>query len=447
MTPLSRLCSWRMRIDLLAMAVCASFSAGSALALDTQLVESGFSGPVFVTAPAGDPRLFVVERGGQIKVRSGGTWSTYLDISSEVASDGERGLLGLAFDPNFAVKGTPGFGKFYVDYVDKTSLNTKIARFSVAPDANVVTSAGTVLLTVPQPPAFNNAPAPGNHKAGWIGFRPGENNNLYIATGDGGNANDSRSNPAFDNNAQNTNRLLGKILRIDVHPTNQNLPYSIPVGNPFSSGGGAPEVWDYGLRNPYRNSFDRLTGNLIIADVGQGAREEIDFESASSAGGNNYGWRLREGKIETPTPGIGGNAPGAIDPVYDYLHGTGTFEGDAVLGGYVYRGSLLKEIQGDYFFGDFGSGQVWSMEVDPVTGALLPATLRDRTAEIKRLNKFRNFTSFGEDGFGNLYIVDFNGNVLAIVPEPSTYAIMLLALMALTWRVARQSRPATARGN
>jgi glucose/arabinose dehydrogenase len=257
---------------------------------------------------------------------------------------------------------------------------------------------------------------------------------LYIATGDGGGSNDLKHDPNFDNSAQNKNRLLGKILRIDVHPTDQSKTYSIPAGNPFVSGGGAPEIWDYGLRNPFRNSFDRSKGNLIIADVGEAAREELNFESASSSGDNNYGWRVREGTIQNPAFPNEMVPTNAKDPVYDYAHGAGAFEGSTVIGGYVYRGSLLKDVQGEYFFGDFGSGRIWSMDTDPTTGALLPNTVRDRTAELKRLNNFDSITSFGEDDFGNLYVVDFSGKVLAIVPEPNTYAMLLIALIPLAWR-------------
>jgi glucose/arabinose dehydrogenase len=414
----------RSRIAFLGILLCSN--AGSAFALDTKLIESGLDSPIFLTAPDGDSRLFVAERGGIIKVRTGGVWSEFLNISGDVDKSGERGLLGLAFDPNFKTNGL-----FYVDYIDKTTLDTKIVRFN----ANALSLGGTVLLTVPQPPDPHiSGVIVDNHKAGWIGFRPGDPNNLYIATGDGGNANDSRPIAGFDNNAQNTNQLLGKILRIDVHPTAPGVLYST-AGNPFASGGGKPEVFDYGLRNPFRNSFDRANGNLIIADVGQGAREELDFESMSSPGGNNYGWRLREGKIETPTSGIGGPLPqGAIDPVYDYQHGSGTFEGIAVIGGYVYRGSLLKDTNGTYFFGDL-SGKVWSMETD-ADGKLLIGTLRDRTAEL-HLSKF-SLDSFGEDGFGNLYIIDGSGEVFQIVPEPRTYAFMLAALAMLAWIVRRR---------
>jgi glucose/arabinose dehydrogenase len=233
------------------------------------------------------------------------------------------------------------------------------------------------------------------------------------------------------------------MLRIDVRsdafPNDASRNYAIPMGNPFRSGGGAPEVWDYGLRNPFRNSFDRTKGNLIIADVGQDTREELDFEPVGK-GGNNYGWRVREGKIQNPAFPNEPVPTDAKDPVYDYAHGGGTFEGETVIGGYVYRGSFLKAIQGEYFFADFISGKVWSMDTDPITGALLPDTVRDRTAELKRLNDFNSITSFGEDGFGNLYMVDFNGSVLAIVPEPSTYAMLLIGIMPLAWRVARGLR-------
>jgi glucose/arabinose dehydrogenase len=404
-----------------ALALCALAATTPALALDTRLITSGLDSPVFLTAPAGDTRLFVVERNGLIKVGSGGSWSTFLDLSGQVDTAGERGLLGLAFDPNYRSNGT-----FYVDYVDKKTENTHIARFTVSGNANLANPTGTNVLTIQQPPGQNN------HKAGWIGFRPGEANNLYIATGDGGGGNDLRPDPNFDNNAQNKNRLLGKMLRIDVHPSNPNQAYSIPSGNPFANGGGAAEVWDYGLRNPYRNSFDRTKGNLIIADVGQDAREEVDFETASSKGGANFGWRVREGKDANPLPDVGGpKTPGMQDPVYDYAHGNGPLQGESIIGGYVYRGSLLKGIQGQYFFGDFVNGRVWSMQTDPVTGALLPATIVDRTAELKRLNDFQSISSFGEDGFGNLFIVDFNGKVLQVVPEPGTYAFLLGALAVI----------------
>lgn len=431
----SPLRAWPCCIDLgrVVGAIAFTLTCTPGFALDVQLIEDGFDHPLFLTAPAGDSRLFVVQQGGVIKVRSGTTWSTFLDLSGQVNAENERGLLGLAFDPNFRTN-----GRFYVDYIDNTRAhNTQIARFTLSPTGALTQ---TPVLTIAQPPSLSN------HKAGWIGFRPGDNDNLYIATGDGGGQNDKRPDPAVDNNAQNTNRLLGKILRInpngDDFPNDPNRNYTIPAGNPFVQGKGAPEVWDYGLRNPYRDSFDRKTGNFIIADVGQETREEIDFEAASNAGGNNYGWRLREGKGPNPEPGVGGLAPGAIDPVYDYPHGIGSDRFRAITGGYVYRGDLLKDLDGTYFFADFVTGQVWSMKTDPQTGELLPDTVVDISSELKRHTSFGSISSFGEDGFGNLYIVDYNGKVFELVPEPQTYVMMLLMLASMAWRLARSRRAA-----
>jgi glucose/arabinose dehydrogenase len=405
-------------------------SAGSVFALGTKLIESGLDAPIFLTSPDGDPRLFVVERAGVIKVRENGVWSEFLNISDRVSTSGERGLLGLAFDPNFASNRA-----FYVDYTDDTS--THIVRFTVPalnPTPASIKASATPILSIAQP---NQS----NHKAGWIGFRPGENDNLYIATGDGGGANDP------DKNAQNTSSLLGKILRIDVHPANSNLPYVIPPGNPFGN-----EVWDFGLRNPFRNSFDRTKHNLIIGDVGQGAREEIDFEAADSAGGKNYGWRIREGDIATPgitppDPNDPTNLPptrSPTEPVHVYDHsGASSF---AVTGGYVYRGSLMKDVFGEYFFADSETGKVWSLDTDPASGALLPNTLIDRTNELNPFLKNCNpqtrlcgIVSFGEDSNGNLYIVDLSGGqVFEVVPEPRTYAMMLFALLAMACVIRRR---------
>lgn len=416
----------RSLITVLGILLCSS--ASSVFALGTKLIESGLDAPVFLTSPDGDPRLFVVERGGVIKVRESGVWSEFLNISDRVSTSGERGLLGLAFDPNFKTNGA-----FYVDYTDDTS--THIVRFTASTQTPIKDTAAPI-LTIQQPAGRNN------HKAGWIGFRPGENDNLYIATGDGGSGNDP------DNNAQNTSSLLGKILRIDVHPpANSGVPYIIPPGNPFGN-----EVWDFGLRNPFRNSFDRTKHNLIIGDVGQGAREEIDFEAANSMGGKNYGWRIREGDIATPgitppDPNDPSNLPPAIaptEPVHIYDHSGGS--SFAVTGGYVYRGSLLKDVFGEYFFADSETGKVWSLDTDPATGALLPNTLIDRTNELNPFLKNCNpqtrlcgIVSFGEDSKGNLYVLDLSGGqVFEVVPEPRTYAMMLFALLAMACVIRRR---------
>lgn len=415
-------CRWTVAL------LVAGVAASHAQALDTRVVMSGLTSPLFLTAPEDDPRLFVVERGGTIRIIQNGTLLSqpFLDISSQVESaTGERGLLGLAFDPNYSTN-----GKFYVDYIDSTSAhNTQIASFTVSNNPNVANSSGTSILNIGQT-TFNN------HKAGWIGFRPNEPDNLYIATGDGGSANDP------GNVAQSLSSDLGKILRIDVeHPAN-GLNYSIPAGNPFANG--APiddKIWAYGLRNPYRNSFDRATGDFYIADVGQNAREEIDFQRAGSTGGVNYGWRVKEGSVRNPATPSDPLPANAVDPIYEYLHGSGAFQGNSVTGGYVYRGSLIAGLQGTYFFGDFVSGHIWSLQVDPVTGKVIAGSLKDRTAELGGSIGANALSSFGEDGFGELYLVDYaHGQILALVPEPSSWASMSAGLICVLWLAWRRLR-------
>ena len=247
----------------------------NAHALNTTLVGSGFSEPVALASPAGDSRLFIVEKAGRIQLLDNGARSTYLDISAQVDTDGERGLLGLAFDPNFAAN-----GRFYVNYIDKATKNTVVAAYTAPSAASNTADAASAktIISIAQPAGLSN------HKAGWIGFRPGDGNNLYIATGDGGGGNDP------NNNAQNLSSNLGKMLRITPQA---NGGYTIPASNPFVGVAGNDEIWAYGLRNPYRNSFDRATGDFYIADVGQGLREELDFEAAGTAGGRNNGWPSR----------------------------------------------------------------------------------------------------------------------------------------------------------
>lgn len=407
----------------------AGVAASHAQALDTRVVTSGLTSPLFLTAPEDDPRLFVVERGGTIRIIQNGTLLSqpFLDISSQVESaTGERGFLGLAFDPNYSTN-----GKFYVDYIDSTSAhNTQIASFTVSSNnPNVANPSGTSILSIGQT-TFNN------HKAGWIGFRPNEPDNLYIATGDGGSANDP------GNVAQSLSSDLGKILRIDVEHPADGLNYSIPAGNPFAAG--APiddKIWAYGLRNPYRNSFDRATGDFYIADVGQNAREEIDLERAGSTGGVNYGWRVKEGSVRNPATPSDPLPANVVDPIYEYLHGAGAFQGNSVTGGYVYRGSLIAGLQGTYFFGDFVGGHIWSLQVDPVTGKVIAGSLKDRTAELGSSIGPNALSSFGEDGFGELYLVDYaRGQILALVPEPSSWASMSAGLICILWLAWRRLR-------
>ncbi|HEY8877485.1 MAG TPA: PQQ-dependent sugar dehydrogenase [Roseateles sp.] len=372
--------------------------AGTGSAVAYSLVGSGYNQPVFLTAPAGDARLFVVEKGGVIKTQLGGSVSTWLDISGRVNAGGERGLLGLAFDPGFASN-----GRFYVDYIDKTTLNTVVASYTVNASGAVDLASERTILTVAQTGGFSN------HKAGWIGFNPADPGHLYIATGDGGSANDP------NNNAQNLNSNLGKLLRVTP---NANGGYTVPTDNPFVGVAGNDEIWAYGLRNPYRNSFDRQTGDLWIADVGQGAREEVDFASAASGLGRgaNYGWRVREGTI--PTPGISDPVPPNLTgPIFDYGHVEGA---NSIIGGYVYRGGADAGLNGKYVFGDFGNGYIWSLSGGTATRLSSPfggSTL----------------TSFGEGGDGALYAVGINGEIYllaAAVPEPAPALLLAMGLAA-----------------
>ena len=390
-------------------------------------VASGLSSPLYVTAPAGDSRLFIVEKGGLIRVQQspGATPTTFLDLTTSINASGERGLLGLAFDPNYATN-----GRFYVDYIDAVSLNTRVVRYTVPNPATANTAAGAVvdsIITVNQPAGRSN------HKAGWIGFRPGEAGNLYVAVGDGGSSNDP------DQFAQNINSNLGKMLRLDV--SGNGVGYAIPAGNPFAGATpGNDEIWAYGLRNPFRNSFDRANGNFYIADVGQSTREEVNVEETSIAG-RNYGWRAREGSGDNP--GVADAAPpNAVDPVFDYRHGNNAdiFSpagvSGSITGGYVYRGNAMPGLAGTYFFGDFVSGKLGSFIYDPATDSV--SNIIDRTGQLDPGSA--NFgggaiSSFGEDGFGELYIVDINGEVFKIVPEPGgVLALSLAGLCALRRR-------------
>ncbi len=371
-----------------------------------QRVAAGLDSPLFVTSPPGDfDRLFIVEKTGQIRILDLTTGQVrptpFLDLpDSNLTTDGERGLLGLAFHPNYATNGL-----FYVNFTDING-NTVIARYQVsAGDPNLANPASALtIFTLAQP--FSN------HNGGWMDFGP--DGFLYIASGDGGSANDP------GNRAQDTGELLGKILRIDVNgdafPSDPIRNYAIPPTNPFVGTGEAEEIWAYGLRNPWRPSFDALTGDFYIADVGQNAREEVNFQRANSTGGENYGWRLREGTIATP--GVGGPLPpGAIDPVYDYPHGSGQFQGESVTGGYVYRGPI-ESLQGRYIFGDFITNQIWSILGDRNTGTMVPGSLTDLTQAFNPdQGSISLISSFGEDEAGNLYVIDLGGEIFQVVPR------------------------------
>jgi hypothetical protein len=386
--------------------------------LDAALVAGGFSLPLFVTAPPGDmSRIFVVEQGGKIRIIDLATRTVkptpFLDISSEVSLTGEEGLLGLAFAPDYATS-----GRFYVDYsAPGGSFGqgvSHVAVFRVSSDPDVADPASEkTLLTVDKPQT--------NHNGGWVGFSPrvGDEGNLYIAWGDGGNANDQGPGHIEPGgNAQNTTTLLGKMLRI--HPNDHPYgTYTIPPDNPFAgSTTNKQEIWAYGLRNPFRDSFDRSLGTFFIGDVGQETREEVDAQDASKlGGGENYGWRVREGSIQNPVyPNE--RVRHAINPAYDYPHTTG----QALIGGYVYRGHKIKDLRGFYMFADYlgpntgdGTGRIFTLNFN----GTVASNFQDITADLfpTRIGGYslKNPSSLGEDANGELYIADISaGNIFAI---------------------------------
>jgi glucose/arabinose dehydrogenase len=364
---------------------------GLAGAIIATRVATFFTQPLFVGAPPGDTgRLFVVEKTGAIKIidlASGQVLPTpFLDVSSQVLTDGERGLLGLAFDPDFA---TNGF--FYVN-LSSTNGNTEIRRYHVSSNPNVADpTSATTILSIDQS-EFNN------HKGGWLGFGP--DGDLYISVGDGGGSGDTL------HSGQNIDSLRGKILRIDVHsPSDPGLNYHIPADNPFVGQPGArSEIFALGLRNPWRPSFDRATGDLYIADVGQNTWEEIDIGQK----GANYGWNHFEGPALFPGGDAISTGP-VVAPIYSYNH-NGTSA--SITGGYVYRGDGAA-LQGQYFFADFVQGKVFTLAFN---GSAWVAT--DRTSQIVTdVGALTLPSSFGEDGRGNLYIVDFGGgNIFRLTP-------------------------------
>ncbi len=341
-------------------------------------VATGFSNPTQVTsAHDGTGRLFVVEQRGLVKiVKDGAVLPTpFLDITDRVSGGGERGLLSIVFPPGRAPK-----GEFYADYTDVAG-NTAVSRFFVSGDPNAANaSSEEVLLRIVQPFA--------NHNGGQLAFGP--DGYLYIGMGDGGSAGDP------NNNAQNLESLLGKILRMDV--LGGASPYGIPPDNPFAGSSSArPEIWAYGLRNPWRFSFDRKTGDLFIGDVGQGAWEEVDFQPAGSTGGENYGWRLSEGN-HCFNPSTGCSFAGVTRPVAEYGHVGGNC---SITGGFVYRGRDFARLSGIYFYADYCSGRVWGLR----NGAL-----GWETQEL--LQPGYAFTSLGEDDAGEVYAVDGTSGAL-----------------------------------
>lgn len=362
--------------------------------LATEKVADGFERPVWVGMPKGmDGRLWVMEQAGQVWVVDIKTGKRaekpFLDIRSEVSRDGnEQGLLGLAFAPDYVKS-----GRFYVNFTDK-KRHTQIRRYISADKWTTDPATGETLLKFEQP--WNN------HNGGWISFGP--DGMLYIGNGDGGSGNDPK------NSGQSMDTLLGKILRIDV---SGKTGYQCPPDNPFLKKSGAkPEIWAYGVRNPWRCSFDRETGDFWMGDVGQNRLEEINYMPKGKAAGANYGWRLREGDIATPAKGVGGDKPsGAVDPIYVYGRGSGPKQGMSVTGGYVYRGPI-RELQGRYVFADYQNPRIWSF----VQSGGTMRDFQDHTADLQpKDGRINLISSFAEDNQGNLFVIDHTGPVYKIV--------------------------------
>src|SRR5256714_214705 len=343
----------------------------------------GFTSPVgFANAGDGSQRLFVVEQGGKIRIVKNGVLqsSPFLDISVRISTGGERGLLGLAFPPGYAQK-----GYFYINYTNAAG-NTVIARYRrSASNADSADAASEqIIITIAQPFANHNGGQPA------FGLRDGL---LYIGRGDGGAAG------APGNRAQNPAELLGKILRLDVE-TGRPYTYTVPASNPFVNRTGfRPEIWALGLRNPWRFSFDRLTADLFIGDVGQAQFEEVDFQPAGDPGGENYGWRIMEG-LHCHIP-LDCSMAGLTLPVWEYGHG----DGCSITGGYVYRGQTFPRMQGLYFYGDFCNGRIWALS--RVNNTWQNSLLIDTPISI---------SAFGEDQASNLYAASYNtGQIFSVV--------------------------------
>ena len=362
-----------------------SYAASAPLALALQEVASGLSAPIFLTAPAGDSRLFILERAGRIRVVQNGSLlaTPFLDISALTTTSGERGLLSLAFHPQYASN-----GYFFIYYTNLAGDIVIERRQVSAGNANVADALSALtIITIPHP-TFSN------HYGGLLSFGP--DGFLYAGTGDGGSAGDPPGN------AQNTNVLLGKLLRLDVNSSSVAQPYAIPAGNPFAGTAGARgEIWAYGLRNPWRYAFDVPAQLLYIADVGQANREEIDVRPVGQAG-NNYGWNIMEGTQCYNSSSC--SQAGLVLPVIEYGHDSAG--GCSITGGYVYRGTALPELAGQYLYSDYCSG--WLKSFSYGNGAASAVTDWGIT-------NVGNILSFGQDSQNELYMLSGTGKVYRIV--------------------------------
>jgi glucose/arabinose dehydrogenase len=362
-----------------------TYAATAPLALALQEVASGLSVPIFLTAPPGDSRLFIIERAGRIRVVQNGSLlaTPFLDISSLTTTSGERGLLSMAFHPQYASNG------YFFLYYTNLAGDIVIERRQVsAGNANVADPLSALtIITIPHP-TFSN------HYGGLLSFGP--DGYLYAGTGDGGSAGDPPGN------AQNTNVLLGKLLRLDVNASSVAQPYAIPPGNPFAGTAGARgEIWAYGLRNPWRYAFDVPAQLLYIADVGQANLEEVDVRPVGQAG-NNYGWNIMEGTQCFNSTGC--NQAGLVLPAIEYGHDTAG--GCSITGGYVYRGTALPELAGHYLYSDYCSGWLKSFTYSNGTASAVTNW---------NVTNVGNILSFGQDAQNELYMLSGTGKVYKVV--------------------------------
>ncbi|MDJ0921983.1 MAG: PQQ-dependent sugar dehydrogenase [Henriciella sp.] len=366
-------------------------------------VGSGFNQPLFLIGLPGSSDVLVLEKGGRIRLLDPDTGLIdtvdFLDVSPSISAAGEGGLLGFAFSPDFASDRA-----FYVN-VTNPSGDTEIRRYLMftGSSSQADPSTADIILTFAQPDT--------NHNAGWIGFS--EDNLLFVPTGDGGGSGDP------SDFAQNPNSLLGKVLRIDVStdafPSDPTRDYAIPAGNAFDGTNGREEIFALGLRNPYRASFDSVTGDLFLADVGQGAVEEINRLRSGDVGAN-YGWNEQEGTQDFEGP----DQAAFTDPVAEYFHGSGPTQGNSITGGYVHRGGI-DAIQDHYVFADFSTENIWAVPVDDlIVGQTVSADQFVRLNEqlVPDAGTLASISSFGEDEAGNLYIVGLNGDVFRIEEQP-----------------------------
>ncbi len=390
----------------LAALICTPAFAGVTPIKPKQIV-TGLSLPTTIASVPGDTtRLFVVEKRGAIRIIDLTTTpptlltTPFLDIDplvsgSQTVGD-EQGMLGLVFDPDYATN-----GQFYVYYTAATSPATeKLARYQVSSNPNVALTTGVIMMTWADPYT--------NHNGGCIQFKPGTRN-LYMGTGDGGSSNDP------GNVAQNLLSPLGKMHRITPTVGGVAPYYTIPAGNPFAGGSTTADdtIWAYGLRNPWRWCFDRLNGDQYIADVGQNAVEEVNYEPSNSVGGRNYGWRCTEGTSCTGLTGCTCNGTTLTAPVRTYAHNAAG--GYSITGGYVYRGCAMPDMQGIYFYADYGTNNSWSMKM--VNGVVTEFVTRNSELQVALGGQTVNqISAFGEDANGEMYIADLGGQIYKIVP-------------------------------